>query len=217
MPMFSLNRIPIISSLLKKRRINRIKQSAIVGNGLRVNKNAIILLLDGSVREDILIGENVTLSGKILTQNHGKIVIGNNTELGYETALQCVDGITIGDYTCVARNTYICDNNNHPISPEFHRYAYQFRDDKDARLWRHSDHAPIVIGSNCWIGQYVRIQKGVTIGDNSIIAANSVVTKSVPANCIAAGNPAKVVKTNIDQIPAPSTCEGYNEWKKKQL
>lgn len=51
-----------------------------------------------------------------------------------------------------------------------------------------------IIGENCWIGANVRICKGVTIGDNSVVAACSVVTKDVPANCIVAGNPAKVVK-----------------------
>ena len=54
------------------------------------------------------------------------------------------------------------------------------------------------IGDDCWIGTNVRICKGVTIGDNSIVAACSVVTKDVPANCIVAGNPAKIVKTGID-------------------
>lgn len=50
-----------------------------------------------------------------------------------------------------------------------------------------------------WIGEYVRICKGVTIGDGSVVAANAVVTKDVPPNSIVAGNPAKVVKTDIDK------------------
>ena len=52
-----------------------------------------------------------------------------------------------------------------------------------------------------WIGSNVRICKGVTIGQGAVIAACSVVTKDVPANSIAAGNPAKIVKTDIDQLP----------------
>lgn len=60
-----------------------------------------------------------------------------------------------------------------------------------------SDNAPITIGDDCWIGQYVRICKGVSIGNGSVVAANSVVTKDVPANCIVAGNPARVVKRDI--------------------
>jgi maltose O-acetyltransferase len=54
--------------------------------------------------------------------------------------------------------------------------------------------APVHIGNNVWLGSRVIVLKGVTIGDNSVVAAMSVVTKSLPTNCIAAGVPAKVVK-----------------------
>lgn len=49
--------------------------------------------------------------------------------------------------------------------------------------------------------RFARIYKGVTIGDNSIIAANTVVTKDIPKNCIVAGNPGRIVKTDIDKLP----------------
>ena len=88
----------------------------------------------------------------------------------------------------------------------------RIKGDDESRLWKHSDHKPITIGENCWIGRNVSILKGVTIGDNSVIAANSVVTKSIPANSIAAGNPAKVVKTNIEEILPPSSCENFNQY-----
>jgi len=54
--------------------------------------------------------------------------------------------------------------------------------------------APVKIGDNVWIGMNAVILKGVTIGDNSVVAAGAVVTKSVPANTIVAGNPAVTVK-----------------------
>lgn len=53
---------------------------------------------------------------------------------------------------------------------------------------------PVTIGNNVWIGAAVTILPGVTIGDNTVIAAGSVVTKDIPSNCVAAGNPAKVKK-----------------------
>jgi acetyltransferase-like isoleucine patch superfamily enzyme len=56
---------------------------------------------------------------------------------------------------------------------------------------------PIIIGNNVWIGTNVTVLKGVTIGDGAIIAAGSVVTKDVPANCMAAGVPAKVIKEHV--------------------
>lgn len=212
-----LIRILIIKNWIKRREYNRVASKLITGEGLRVGRTANVYLGDGSQPSDIRLGKNVCIEGILGSQNHGKISIGDHSRLGGNAHIQCVDSVTIGDNTGIAINTYICDNNNHPLNPEFRHYMRMQPANDDAWTWKYSDHAPIVIGNNCWIGQNVRIQKGVTIGDNSIIAANSVVTKSVPANCIAAGNPAKVVKTNIDQIPAPSTCEGYNEWKKKQL
>jgi acetyltransferase-like isoleucine patch superfamily enzyme len=69
------------------------------------------------------------------------------------------------------------------------------------RSWIYSMSKPIKIGSNCWLGEYSRICKGVTIGDNSIVAASAVVTKDVPPNSIAAGNPAQIVKRDIDIAP----------------
>lgn len=57
---------------------------------------------------------------------------------------------------------------------------------------------PINIGEHVWIGTNAIILKGVTIGDGAVIGAGSVVTKDIPQNCVAVGNPAKVVKTNIN-------------------
>lgn len=56
---------------------------------------------------------------------------------------------------------------------------------------------PIIIGNNVWVGQGAMILKGVTIGEGAIIGAKSLVTKDVPAHCVVAGNPARVVKENV--------------------
>lgn len=211
-----LIRIPILRDLINRRKFNSVANKLVAGEGLRVSRAAVVYLRDGSQPTDIHLGKNVCIEGTLGSQNHGKITIGDYSRLGGRAHIQCVDSVTIGENTGIAINTYICDHNTHPINPEFRHYMQMQPANDDAGTWKYSDHAPVVIGNNCWIGQNVRIQKGVTIGDNSIIAANSVVTKSVPANCIAAGNPARVVKTDIDKIPAPTTCEGFNEWKKKQ-
>lgn len=67
----------------------------------------------------------------------------------------------------------------HPIHPKMREYMYT---------------APVHIGDNVWIGGNVTICPGVTIGENSVIGAGSVVIHDVPANCVAAGNPAKVIR-----------------------
>lgn len=175
-----------------------------------------VSLKDGSKPSDIEIGEHVWMFGTLASQSGGKIKFGKYSKIGERSRITAVDSVTIGDYTAIANGTVITDNNNHPVNPDFRFYMRQQSSNDDSRLWKHSVHAPVVIGKNVWIGDNVRIHKGVTIGDNSVIAANSIVTKDVPANCVAAGNPARIVKTDIDQIPAPATCEGYNKYKENK-
>lgn len=184
-----------------------------IGNFIEVSVGTTVKLMDGSTKDDILVKDNVMLLGcHLFSFNHGRIELGKCSKLGHGTKILCVDKVVIGDYTAIATDVTIVDNNNHPINPDFRLFMRMTQHGSDARSWAHSDHKPVVIGKNCWIGEKSRIQKGVTIGDNSIVAACSVVTKDVPANCIAAGNPARIVKTDIDQIPAPTSCREFNEY-----
>lgn len=188
------------------------KNATILGKDIKFDLYAQLHLSDGSTKEDVIISDKCTISGILCSQNHGKIKFGYCSKIGSGAKILSCNEVVIGDYTAVAVGTTICDNNNHPLSPDYRLYMRTTPENDDSRKWRNSANAPIRIGKNCWIGTNVRICKGVTIGDNSIIAACSVVTKDVPANCIAAGNPAKVVKTDIDNVEAPTTCEGYNEY-----
>lgn len=110
-----------------------------------------------------------------------KIVVGNGVGISGGTicARQLVE---IGDGTLIGANTYIFDNDFHAIDPIA-------RADDDYSMVRS---APVWIGSNVFIGTRSIILKGVTIGDNAVIGAGSVVTRSIPRNAIAAGNPCKV-------------------------
>lgn len=168
-----------------------------------------VSLMDGSTNKDIVFGDKVWMWGNLVSQSGGKITLGNYSKIGQGTSILAVESIKIGDYTAIAENVHIMDNNNHPVSPDYRKFM-RINGDDESRLWKHSDHKAVNIGENCWIGRNVSILKGVTIGDNSVIAANSVVTKNVPANCIAAGNPAKVVKTDINEILPPISCDGFN-------
>ena len=200
----------------RKKRLSVFKKNiTLLGNSYEFGPYCYAKLLFGSKKDDIIIEDNVQFAPgcNIISSHQGKVLIKKYSRL-QNTTIICVDNIEIGKYTAIGNNVTISDNNNHPINPDFRKFMRTTPHGSDARSLIHSDHAPIKIGENCWIGQNVRIQKGVTIGDNSIIAANSVVTKSVPANCIAAGNPAKVVKTDIHLIPAPTTCNEYNEYLK---
>ena len=88
--------------------------------------------------------------------------------------------IYIGSYTMIGPNVTVATA-GHPILPELREKAYQFN-------------MPVHIGRNCWIGAGAVIMPGVTIGDNTVIGAGSVVTKNVPANVVAVGNPCRVMR-----------------------
>lgn len=86
--------------------------------------------------------------------------------------------IYVGDYTMFGPNVTVATA-GHPICPELRENLYQYN-------------MPVHIGRNCWIGAGVLIMPGVTIGDNTVIGAGSVVTKDIPANVLAFGSPCKV-------------------------
>ena len=206
------------TSFIRKRNFLKLQKQILnsithFGSKLEIKPGTRIVLMEGSTKEDVIIHENVMLlECSLYSSHHGRIELGNNVKLGKGSKILCVNNVRIGDNTAIATDVTIVDNNNHPINPEFRAFMRTTPHNSDARSWIHSDNKPIIIGDNCWIGANVRIQKGVTIGDNAVIAACSVVTKDVPANSIAAGNPAKIVKTDIDQIPAPITCKDFNEY-----
>jgi maltose O-acetyltransferase len=193
--------LKLFYATLDKYKSNQIKKSVTLeGLGHVFVRSTYVRLTDGSDKSDIVIGDNAMISGALVSENHGKIRLGAYTYLREDSTIGCVNSITIGDYTSIANFVVILDNNNHPIHPEDRRLKSASPKGSDYRKWRHSDSAPIVIGSNVWIGSFARICKGVKIGDNSIVAANAVVTKDVPPNSIVAGNPARVVKSDIDKV-----------------
>ena len=193
-----LNFVYTIKKWLKTKIIKSIinvPANCIIGSTARVR------LLFGSRKDNIKIGYRVILNGTLVSQYNGKISIGKYVQIGINAKIFSVESVKIGDYTAIATNVVICDNNNHPINPQDRLFAWKTLPGSAEMSWKYSDHKRIVIERNCWIGENSRICKGVTIGEGSIIAANSVVTKNVPANCIVAGNPAKIVKTDIDKLP----------------
>jgi len=105
--------------------------------------------------------------------------------------------IDIGSHCLVSWNVGIADSDFHPLEPaqrliDAQALAPFFKDRPQRPKLRT---APVIIADNVWIGMNAVILKGVTIGENSVVAAGSVVTKSVAPNSVVAGNPAVVVKT----------------------
>lgn len=175
----------------------REKKVTVIGKNIYFHRNSRILLTNGATSGNIKIDSNSRIFGTLVCCSKGTITIGKFSQVGQNSSLRSVNRISIGSYTAIADNVIVCDNNNHPVNPLDRHIMRQTLSGSFERSWLNSDNEPITIGDDCWIGQYVRICKGVSIGNGSVVAANSVVTKDVPANCIVAGNPARVVKTDI--------------------
>lgn len=170
-----------------------------VGKGVLISHTAHVFLTSGSTPDDITVDDNAIIQGTLVSSHHGKITMGKHSRIGNNAIIRCVERVVLDDYSVTADNVIISDNNNHPVNPKDRLIMRVTPPGSDERSWIHSDHAPIIIGKNVWIGENARICKGVSIGEGAIVAANAVVTKDVPSNCVVAGNPAKVVKTDIDK------------------
>ena len=127
---------------------------------------------------------------------NGSAVVGDFTLLN-GAMVMAEDRIEIGSHCLISWNVGIADSDFHPLEPAQRLIDAQalapFYKDRPPRPKLET--RPVKIGNNVWIGMHAIILKGVTIGENSVVAAGAVVTKSVPANAVVAGNPAVVVKT----------------------
>ncbi|MBE6311004.1 MAG: acyltransferase [Bacteroidales bacterium] len=188
----------LINLILQFKRL-RLKRYLVFGDSCKFLKSAKINHLHGATKDSVIIGNNVIVGGTLSVCGQGIIRMGDYSKIGEGSKLLCANEITIGSFSAIGDNTIICDNNNHPVNPKDRLIMRKTPSGSIERSWLFSDSSPIIIGENCWIGSNARICKGVTIGDGSIVAANTVVTKDVPANCIVAGNPGKIVKTNIEE------------------
>ncbi len=105
---------------------------------------------------------------------------GNNVYCNFGVTMVDDTHIYVGDCTLFGPNVIVATA-GHPIIPELREKAYQYN-------------APVFIGRNCWIGAGAVIVPGVTIGDNVVIGAGSVVTKDIPSDVVAVGNPCRVLR-----------------------
>lgn len=130
----------------------------------------------------LIIGDRFIVAGHrsqvTLLVSPGAILrIGHDVGINHGTEIEAWHDVRIGDNTILAPNVSILDHDRHEVQP-------------GAKMYR----GPVVIGNNVWLCRNVCVMPGVTIGDGSVIGANSVVTKDIPAGVFAAGLPAKVIR-----------------------
>ncbi|MFF8870828.1 sugar O-acetyltransferase [Streptomyces massasporeus] len=127
------------------------------------------------------VGEGVDLRPPVYVDYGSNISIGARTFVNYNLTALDVARITIGEDCQIGPNVQLLTP-THPVEPE------PRRDKLEAAR-------PIVIGDNVWLGGGVIVCPGVTIGDNAVVGAGAVVTRDVPADVVAVGNPARPVRT----------------------
>jgi acetyltransferase-like isoleucine patch superfamily enzyme len=138
---------------------------------------------------EVVLGEGVSFNGtvvpiELVTYDSGRIEIGAHTFINYGSSIAARDSVKIGAHCLLGHYTFVMDNDQHDIV-------------------RHTElprSGPVVIEDHVWIGSKAVILSGVHIGSRAVIGAGSIVTKDVPARCVVAGNPARVLRhlTELD-------------------
>lgn len=132
------------------------------------------------------IGENCCILSPFNANWGGKFVhFGKWIFANFNLTLVDDTHIYVGDYTQFGPNVVLATA-GHPICPELREKGYQYN-------------APIRIGRNCWLGSNVSVMPGITIGDNVVVGAGSVVTHDLPNNVVAVGNPCRILREADDR------------------
>lgn len=155
-----------------------IKDQLIVGktwNGIDYGFTSLVIKKNASF---ITNNFRIVSGARIAVNDSAKLSIKSGF-MNFNSTIICEEKIDIGDDVAIGPGVVIRDGDAHTINDQINK-------------------KPIVIGNHVWIGTNAQILKGVHIGDNSIIAAGSIVTKDVEANTLVAGVPAKVIKRNVN-------------------
>lgn len=118
--------------------------------------------------------------------NGAKLIIGDNVGMSQTSMFALSSDIIVGNNTLLGGGVKVYSSDFHSIDWSDRRNPIKDKKTRNSKK--------VIIGNDCFIGAGVIILKGVEIGDRSVIGAGSVVTKSIPSDCIAAGNPARVLK-----------------------
>jgi acetyltransferase-like isoleucine patch superfamily enzyme len=178
-------------------------EAAVVGPNVKLGLGARMINLAG--RDHAVLDGDCVVRGCLRLEPQARLHIGAFAYVGDGVIVSAQDRVEIGAATLLAHGVMVFDNDSHPINP--HAREIQFRHMVGARDRSTPivvDAAPVVIGRRCWIGMNAMVMKGVTIGDDTVVAAGSVVTTDLPARVIAAGNPARVLRPlTAEEIAVP--------------
>jgi acetyltransferase-like isoleucine patch superfamily enzyme len=163
-----------------------------LSHGVKLALTARLINLHAADRVEI--GLHTAIRGILRNERAGHIRIGSYVYVGDGVILSAAEEIAIGSGTLLAHGVQIFDNDSHPVDArervQHFRAILGLESAGPAKIAS----APVQIGERCWIGMRSLIMKGVTVGDEAIVAAGSVVATDIPARVLAGGNPARVIK-----------------------
>lgn len=165
-----------------------------LGRGCKIGPNS--WCVNRGEKSNIQIGNESIIRGILRCENWNpaKLIIEDMVYIGDDCLISCSKEIRIGRYSMLAHGVQLFDNDSHPIDSEERIEDYRaVLGKKPERSFIES--APIQIGEKVWVGFNSIVLKGVTIGEGSVIAAGSLVVRDIPPYTLAAGNPARVIKS----------------------
>lgn len=169
------------------------REGAEIGANQRLALSA--RLINQGDRKNVRLAGDGVIRGVLKVEATAKLEIGRYVYIGDGTIISAQQHISIGDSTLVAHGVQIFDNNSHPTNAAQRELQFQrMIGYKQRKGPIEIDAAAVSIGRRAWIGLNSIVMKGVSIGDDTIVAAGSVVVASLPEGVIAAGNPARVVR-----------------------
>ncbi len=174
-------RIFYYTPLFKSRVKNNPRQLYLYG-GLPV----VIGSLDITMGDKVRLAAMTTISGRAVGENIPQLLIGDNVGIAWRTSISVGKTITIGNNVRIAGDCYLAGYPGHPVNAKLRALG---KPDEDRQV------GDITLEDDVWLATGVKVMPGVTIGRGTIVAAGSVVTKNLPSFVLAAGVPARVVKS----------------------
>ncbi|MGL1956914.1 MAG: acyltransferase [Colwellia sp.] len=174
-------RITYFTPLLKSRLKNTPKQLYLYG-GLPVVIGSLDIIMGDKVR----LAAMTTISGRAVGHYIPQLIIGNNVGIGWRTSISIGKTITIGNNVRIAGDCYLAGYPGHPVNAKLRALG---KPDEESQV------GDITLEDDVWLATGVKVMPGVTIGRGTIVAAGSVVTKNLPSFVLAAGVPARIIKS----------------------
>jgi acetyltransferase-like isoleucine patch superfamily enzyme len=164
-----------------------------LGDGVRLAVAARLINLDA--RDRVEIGAHTVVRGILRNEAGGRIRVGSHVYVGDDVIVSAGEEVVVGADTLLAHGVQVFDNDSHPLDAAERARHFRMILGLEPPGPVKIGTAAVSIGERCWIGMQSLVMKGVTIGDEAIVAAGSVVATDIPARVLAGGNPARVIKS----------------------